>query len=653
MTRCSILTCYCHRFGTYCLSHLLLSLPLAVFSAYCNPLLAYNCLHYTTEGPAACAVSGMNYISTAQCQDNLFIQSIGQAPSRTSWSFNKMRSLSLIPLIALVSASPVVNITNGLIIGNTSNAVDSFYGIPYAEPPIGNLRLRRPQPLSKPLGTFNATVLPRACPQKTLAGDLPILEDFPEVVQAVYSAYLIPLPDVGEDCLTLNVQRPADITADAKLPVLFWIFGGAFESGSTFLSDYGQFIGRANELGEPVIIVAANYRHNTFGFLGGKELKAEGNTNLGLRDQRLALEWVQENIAAFGGDPGRVTIWGQSAGASSVYDHLSINGGNYTSERTGKPLFHAGIMDSGTSFPANPIDSPTAQAQYDFIVSAVSCETTSKFNSSVDCLRSVPYEDLVNATEKISYLYGPEGFHLNYVPRPDDSDVFYTSSNFEPGNPIADVPLIVGFQEDEATVFVATADQVTNDAALVSMLQEQFHDVPRSKLERFVSYYHGDEETGAPFRTNASEEAYPNSKINSAVVSDIFFIFRARGFLASVTELSSHSTYKSPVWAYQASYNHGFPRIGSFHGSSVYLLIFGSFVGTGDFDVPFNNTVGRYSRFAREGIPSSPVGGLQWPKYGEKRELLLFEADGETIISNTFRGESYRYFQKIKGSLNF
>ena len=110
--------------------------------------------------------------------------------------------------------------------------------------------------------------------------------------------------------------------------------------------DASTLISRSVSLGAPVIYVAVSYRLAGFGFLAGRELQQDGSTNLGLRDQRLGLQWVAENIREFGGDPDRVTIWGESAGSISVYDHLFINNGDNT--YNGKPLFISAVMDSGS-----------------------------------------------------------------------------------------------------------------------------------------------------------------------------------------------------------------------------------------------------------------------------------------------------------------
>ncbi|KAF2728817.1 alpha/beta-hydrolase [Polyplosphaeria fusca] len=549
-------------------------------------------------------------------------------------------------LIAAVAASPFAHIKNGLVLGSTSGNVDTFLGIPYADPPVGNLRLRRPQPLSKPLGTFNATVVPRACPQKILTGEVPIFDTLPDAIREAYVNANATINSTGEDCLSINVQRPANTTRGAKLPVLFWIYGGAWEDGATVNSDYSAVVSTSITLGEPVIVVAANYRLNTFGYLGGKELKAEGNTNLGLRDQRLALEWVQEHIEAFGGDSNKVTLWGQSAGGVSVLNHLMIHGGNRTSKRSGRPLFRAGIMHSAAEFPALPVDSEPAQSLYDLTVSRAGCSNAS---STTDCLRALPYEQLLDATNSLPYLFSPEGFRLRYVPRPDDSDDFFTAAEYESGAGIADVPLIIGHQEDEATVFSVPTSEVTSSEKLVSTLLTWIPNGSRATLDGLVKFYNGDEETGAPFRTNSSQNAYPNSKINSAVTSDLLFIFRIRSFISKLVGPLPVDKHSSPVWSYQATYLHGYPYLGTFHGSDLALFASAGALA----QVAYDDIVGRYVRFVNSGVPDSPSGKEAWPVYDGKKQLLQFTADGEDVIVDDAREEAYKYFITVQNQLKY
>lgn len=154
---------------------------------------------------------------------------------------------------------PHVTIHDGTVKGSSLLGVDSFKGIPFAQPPVGELRLRPPQPLNTSYGTISAIGVPAACPQfyaqvqseQLLSNVLGTLLNTP-LLQKVTSQ--------DEDCLTVNVQRPSNVNPDAKLPVLFWIFGGGFEIGGTQLYDGTSIVQRSMANGEPVIFVAVNYR---------------------------------------------------------------------------------------------------------------------------------------------------------------------------------------------------------------------------------------------------------------------------------------------------------------------------------------------------------------------------------------------------------
>ena len=153
--------------------------------------------------------------------------------------------------------------------------------------------------------------------------------------------------------------------------------------------------------GKPMIFVAVNYRLGAFGFLGESEVLADGAANLGLLDQRMGLEWVADNIAAFGGDPDAVTIWGESAGSISVFDQLALFDGNNTFN--GRPLFRGAIMDSGSITPTEPVNGVKAQAIFDMVVEAAGCASAAD-SAKLDYLRGVDY-DILNASNSVpSYL---------------------------------------------------------------------------------------------------------------------------------------------------------------------------------------------------------------------------------------------------------
>ena len=216
-----------------------------------------------------------------------------------------------------MSQQPVVRLKDGAIRGKAESGVTAFLGIPYAAPPFGANRMLPPQPVTAWEGERDATAFGPTVPK----GDYPpqYARLFPEVV--------IP----GEDCLNLNVWTP-DVSA-AGLPVLVWIHGGSFMNGSGSVGAYdGTAFAR-----DGVVCVTVNYRLAAEGFL----YLDDGIANLGLLDQLAALRWVQGNISAFGGDPARVTVAGESAGAMSVTTLLSMP--------LAEGLFAQAIAESGAA----------------------------------------------------------------------------------------------------------------------------------------------------------------------------------------------------------------------------------------------------------------------------------------------------------------
>lgn len=182
------------------------------------------------------------------------------------------------------------------VLGYDAEGLSTFQGIPYAQPPVGNLRLRPPQPLTAPLGTVDATKDAKACPQ------LVVNLNSSSLLGSV-AGRLVNTPfgqntllDASEDCLTLNVMAPPDASPGDNLPVMYWMFGGGFELGWSSLFNGSSFVTDSIAMGTPIIWVAVNYRVAGFGLMPGKELLAEGSTNLALRDQRLGMSYCAPSI---------------------------------------------------------------------------------------------------------------------------------------------------------------------------------------------------------------------------------------------------------------------------------------------------------------------------------------------------------------------
>mmetsp|Transcript_68195 Transcript_68195/g.137189 ORF Transcript_68195/g.137189 Transcript_68195/m.137189 type:complete len:339 (+) Transcript_68195:57-1073(+) len=237
-----------------------------------------------------------------------------------------------------------------------------FLGIPFALPPVDELRWKAPAPPDESWeGTADASRFGNSCVQSS-------------------SGFTIG-GDVSEDCLYLNVYTPPKETS-VNLPVLVFFYGGSWTGGSSSCPlYYGKNLVALG--GEDAILVTMNYRLNVFGFMGGEALRdfdrgAGGTTgNWGLLDQRESLRWVQKHAASFGGDPAKVTIFGESAGAGSVAAHLvSQNSFGAVSPDTGNPLFTKAMMESGNPF--TPWNSHDRQGTWAALLRAVRCPWTAR-----------------------------------------------------------------------------------------------------------------------------------------------------------------------------------------------------------------------------------------------------------------------------------
>jgi para-nitrobenzyl esterase len=319
---------------------------------------------------------------------------------------------------------PVVRLGDGAVRGTTVAGVSAFLGIPYAAAPFGANRMRAPQPVAPWDGERRATAFGPTVPK----GDYPpqYAPLFPEVV--------IP----GEECLNLNVWTP-DLDA-AGLPVLVWIHGGSFMNGSSSVGEYdGAAFAR-----DGVVCVSINYRLAAEGFL----FLDDGIVNLGLLDQLAALEWVQRNIAAFGGDPARVTVAGESAGAMSLTTLLSMP--------LSAGLFAQAIAESGAG--AHTLTVSQARMVGGYLASAVGVG----FDRSA--MAAVPLDKLVQAASdlvvEVQTTPDPARWGslalslLPFAPVVDGSVLPAAPVTAFAAGQGSDVPLLIGTNRDEARLFL-------------------------------------------------------------------------------------------------------------------------------------------------------------------------------------------------------
>lgn len=264
-------------------------------------------------------------------------------------------------------AGPQVTIPQGTLAGTTDSGISVFKDIPFAAPPVGDLRWRAPQPAANWSGVRDASKFGPICMQAPRPKGMSY-EELPE----------------SEDCLSLNVWSPNTMPG-AKLPVMVWIYGGAFRGGGSAMSIYD-----GTELAQHgVIVVTINYRLGWFGFLDLPALAAEHpdepHGNYGLLDQIAALKWVEANIAAFGGDPSNVTIFGESAGGMSVND-LMVS-------PLARGLFTKAISESGLGL----IHTPTEQEAQ---VAAAVFTAKTRTGNNLAKLRALPAANIVKAEKE-------------------------------------------------------------------------------------------------------------------------------------------------------------------------------------------------------------------------------------------------------------
>ncbi|VDC03533.1 unnamed protein product [Peniophora sp. CBMAI 1063] len=351
---------------------------------------------------------------------------------------------------------------------NLDVGVTSFLGIRYAAPPIGDLRFRAPQ-AAEVTGSLNATAQPDECWQGNPGSN-------------ATTPYRLSKRDVAaqnEDCLFLNVHVPTDLdlSSGAKLPVIVWIHGGGYvvQSVSMF-NPVETFVRNSNY---SVISVQMQYRLGPFGFISGQAVATDGDLNIGLLDQQLALQWVQDNIAAFGGDPSQVTIYGESAGAGSVLQHIVAHGGN-----TQPPLFRAAMMDSPFLPFQYAYNDPINEVIFANLSAQVNCPVS---NSSLECLRSVDAATLAQYANdvELANFFGV----YTYVPVVDGSFIVERPTVTLGKNKTNSDTLLVFTNAHEGDIFVDLDGLAETNATLESYIANLFPRMNSTSITQAANIY--------------------------------------------------------------------------------------------------------------------------------------------------------------------
>ncbi|KAK0657810.1 Alpha/Beta hydrolase protein [Cercophora newfieldiana] len=372
---------------------------------------------------------------------------------------------AFLPCLAAGQHAPVAKTLNGSYVGRylPEFSQDLFLGIPYARSPI----LGNPLPWNETWkGTRSA-------------------EYYGSICHSGASAQVIEVTNVtgkSAECLNLNIIRPSEKTLKGKkkLPVAVWLYGGAFGDGfgADLNSNYSWFVQESVAQNKSIIAITLNYRVGFLGFPGGDAAAKAGITNLGLKDQRQALRWIQENIEAFGGDPKKVTVWGQSAGAQSIAYQLMAYGG-----KSKEKLFHQGIMVSSSVGMGNTVrPSSTASVEgYRHILNATNCLGA---QDELECLRKVPIDDLWKAAISIRTIatWWP-AIDGDFVHKPPTLSLLA-------GEFSRDVSILAGTASDEGFSYTnLLSPGFDTDEELYAMLRARFHAARNESIQELMRLY--------------------------------------------------------------------------------------------------------------------------------------------------------------------
>ncbi len=391
-----------------------------------------------------------------------------------------------------IAQGVAVTIGNGKLLGSQSAGVDAFKGIPYAQPPTGALRWQPPKPVSQWQGERQAVRYGNDCLQNPFPGDA------------------APVGDAGfsEDCLTLNVWRPSD--AEGKsLPVMVWIHGGGFVNGGSSPTIYSG----AEFARDGVVFVSFNYRLGRFGFFAHPALAPQSlRGNYGLMDQIAALKWIQQNIADFGGDASKVTLFGESAGGFSVISLLTTP--------QAKGLFQQAIIESGSGrYNINP-HLTYQQAEKVGLAFSRQQGVEGEGEKVLDALRNLPAVTLVNGLNMANMFIdkGYSGPMIDGELIADEPQVQFRQGKF------AHIPLIVGATNSDIGFAprVSHYQQALASFGKVDLTQMRHHWDPQEKLTP--------------------------QQLADTIASDRFMVEPAR-FMAQ--EISRQNV---PVWQYRFGY---------------------------------------------------------------------------------------------------
>ena len=560
------------------------------------------------------------------------------------------RGITAIIMFFLVAcacaAAPTVHTSKGELAGVSAGNVSIFYSVPYGSEPSGSLRYKPPVEHAAWNGTLNVSSVPdnSMCPQLLLVSGIPLFKGS------------------EEHCLTLSVYAPATARPGDELAVMVWIPGGAFIEGGQLAG--GLYNGTHLAAAGNVIVVSIQYRVGSLGFLYSPST-AKVSGNLGLLDQRLGMQWVQREIASFGGDPAKVTLFGESAGAISVCAHITAV--------ASQGLFRAAIMESSVCDSTAFFNLPhTAEAYGDAFIEHVGCSGRAGPAATLTCLQQLPVDKAC-----APLLFPTTTRHAKPYSLPPLAPIIgWTPTLVPPMRMPVDairaqqpptVPILIGTNKDEASLFIPLLMAIVpgvrlplSDGDLKNVVLHFFN---ASATEAILAYYRNGslDESGPVTRTRAaraSESEASNTRGNvaiaSAITTDYFWYCAARRIARTASSHQPrtfqyffdfplrwtgdcHGCEMRYVWDYQPRGQAFTPAKASLsHDLMQYWLAFAKSGGDPNDALP---------RVASAGVlrdaPERPV----WPRFQEGSEAVMEFNTTRRVLTGGFQKELCDFWQ--------
>nr|POE75445.1 secreted lipase [Quercus suber] len=496
-------------------------------------------------------------------------------------SFRMLSALLVSTLLApSIFANPFVKNCHGRDVsyeGIYRDKIETFLSIPYGKDTSGEHRFKAPRTFFPRHGTtIESTTAGPACPQALGGADR-----FPTFVGII--------TEISEDCLHLNVYRPNGTQTGDKLPVLLYIHGGSFIAASKDdpLWQPSGLILESTANGHPVMVVNINYRLGIFGFAKSDALHAEGSLNAGLKDQRLAIEWVSKNIASFGGDPDKITIYGQSSGGLAVGMQIMAYGGS-------KPaLFHQAICQSQALEPG--ITGGFTNTAMANVVAASNCNPTNiQSEGTVSCLRGLSMNELVNLQDATRKGDAASNIGDLWLPTVDGDFLPAAPSKLIAEGRFSNVPTMMGWCEDDTNLFVDSTIQTADDT--LSFFSEYLAGMSSSHVHDLLSLYPVSEFSSDP-TANRSAQFYRSGRI----LRDILMVCEPMLYGAALTKAGN------PVYFYNQNQTFLTNALASIHDidygvvhTSEFAYVFGNLSHFDFPSVPYQPTASDFALLKRE-----------------------------------------------------